>query len=256
MIIPAKDEFTKLAEQGNLIPVCYEVLADMETPVSAYRKIAYGAGDQPLPYSFLLESVEGGENIARYSFLAADPFAVFIHRDGQGELQVKGRDPEQINGKDVFAEIHQVLERYKPVEIPGLPPFVGGAVGYASYDVISEVETTVPQPEMKPVDVPEALFMITDTILAFDRVRHTIKIIALAHLEDGDTPERAYEIACAKIENLVGKLQKPIALPPVDLADLPDDLEMTFYGSFTYILPSVPFRGAQQQMNMIRGNNI
>jgi len=224
MITPSREEFKKYADQGNLIPVSLEVLADTETPVSAYWKIAYDENGKPLPYSFLLESVEGGENIGRYSFLGSDPMAVFIHRDGKGNITDENGKTTCIEGKDIFEEIHNLLEKYKPVEIPGMPPFTGGAVGYASYDVVSEFEKTVPQPEVDPVEVPEALFMITESVLVFDRVKHTISIIVQAHVDEGADVDSAYDKAVACIENLEKRLQKPVIFPPVDLNECTGDV--------------------------------
>ena len=214
--VPSKEEFLKLAEQGNMIPVYSEVVADLETPVSAYYKISQEANKQSGKYSFLLESVEGGENIARYSFLGTEPRAVFIQQDGIARLLTKNGE-EIISGRDIFERIHKVMERYQPVAIEGLPPFTGGAVGYASYDVICEVETTVPRPEKDPVNVPESVFMITDTILAFDRVTHTIKVISQAFTEESSSASEAYDLAVAKISAIIKKLRQPVNLPPVTL---------------------------------------
>ena len=215
MMNPDLATFKKLASKGNLIPVSKEIIADTETPVSAYRKIAYDEKGKPYPYSFLLESVEGGENIARYSFLGVNPLSVFIQKNGKGLLhEISGKKTE-VKGADVFEKINTLMKKYRPVPVPGLPPFSGGAVGYVSYDIISEVEKTVPRPDITPLNAPEAVFMITDTILVFDRVRHTIKIIALAHLDDGTKPEDAYADALEKIENLEKSLMKAISMPPV-----------------------------------------
>jgi len=212
-----------MSAKGNLIPVSSEVLADTETPVSAYWKIAYDDDGNQLPYSFLLESVAGGENIARYSFLGSEPMAVFSHKDGEGAITNEDGNVREIRGKDVFEEIHNVLSEYKPVDVPGMPPFSGGAVGYAAYDVVSEFETTVPKPEFTPVDVPDAFFMITGSLLAFDQVRNTIRIIVQAHLDGERDPNKVYDDAVAKIESISRKLQRPAAFPPVDLDfDAPD----------------------------------
>lgn len=225
MSIMTREEFKQYAVKGNLIPVCCEVFADTETPVSAYWKIACADKNSNSPYSFLLESVEGGENIGRYSFLGTDPTAVFIHKDGKGILITKDGDKTEVAGKDVFEEIHNVLEKYKPVELPGLPPFTGGAVGYASYDVVSEFEPTVPQPEKDCLGTPQAVFMITDSILVFDRVRHTINIIVQAHVNDINDADKAYDQAIASIESMKAKLQQPVTFPPVDLDEMPEEME-------------------------------
>lgn len=223
IISPSFEEFKKLSTQGNLIPVYSELVADMETPVSAYYKLISGSAGN---FSFLLESVEGGENIGRYSILGADPSSVFIQKNGKAELQAKN-ETSAISGKDVFERIKKALKKYKPVEIPGLPPFIGGGVGYASYDIISEIEPTVPVPADSPLDVPEAFLMITDTLLVFDRVRHTIILISQAHIEDSSEEglKSSYDKATAKLHELSAKLQKPLALPPIDM-DMPDtDIE-------------------------------
>lgn len=212
-VIPSLEEFRHLATQGNIIPVCREVVADMETPVSAYRKLA-GAGRRP--NSFLLESVEGGENIARYSFLGVEPLGIFRQEDGIAAYTCRGVS-ETIEGADIFAKIGKMMERYRPATPKCLPPFCGGAVGYVSYDVISEVENSVPPPPEDPVGAPEAWFVVTDTLLAFDRVRHTIKIIAQAIINDDTDPEDAYKAALAKIDHLAEALKKPLAAEPVSL---------------------------------------
>lgn len=225
MTTMTREEFKKYAAQGNLVPVCCEVFADTETPVSAYWKIACAGNEQKSPYSFLLESVEGGENIGRYSFLGTDPSAVFIHQDGKGILTAKDGTKTEISGKDVFEEIHNVLEKYQPVELPGLPPFTGGAVGYASYDVVSEFETTVIQPEKDCLHTPEAVFMITDSVLVFDKVRHTINIIVQAHIDTPDGVDTAYDDAIKQIEAIKKKLQRPVTFPPVDLDEMPGEID-------------------------------
>jgi len=224
MTIMTREEFKKYTLQGNLIPISCEVLADTETPVSAYWKIASADQEKQSSYSFLLESVEGGENIGRYSFLGTDPIAIFIHQHGKGILTEKDGTSTEIAGKDVFEEIHNVLSEYKPVELPDLPPFTGGAVGYASYDVVSEFETTVPQPEMDSQNTPEAVFMITDSVLVFDKVRHTIKIIVQAHVKNTETSDEAYDQAIERIEKIKEKLQRPATFPPVDLDEMPQEI--------------------------------
>jgi anthranilate synthase component 1 len=221
-ITPSREEFHRLSAQGNLIPVFTELAADMETPVSAYYKISEGE-----KYSFLLESVEGGENIGRYSILGSAPRALFEQINGSAEL-VRERRRDTIEGKDVFEKINKALAHYQPVELTGLPPFLGGAVGYASYDVVSEVETTVKQPEAKPFDVPEAFFMITDRLLVFDRVSHTVKIISQAYISN-KTPEdldSAYDVAVDKIKALANKLRRSIEIPPIDLEAPTDKIEL------------------------------
>ena len=147
-LTPSKAEFVQLAQQGNLIPVYAEVLADAETPVSAYQKL------QKTGPSFLLESVEGGENIGRYSFLGANPRTVI--RVAKGDA-------------DALRTVEAEMAKFKPVTVPGLPRFTGGAVGFLGYEYIHQIEPSVPQPARNDLGTPALCFMITDTILIFAR---------------------------------------------------------------------------------------
>ena len=222
-ITPSFEEFKHLSSQGNLIPLGIEVAADLETPVSAYSKIAGASRRKGM--SFLFESVEGGENLARYSLLGCEPRSIFIQREGKAVLKT-GRKQEKIEGKDVFERISKVISRYKPVRLPWLPPKVGGAMGYVSYDVVSEIEPTVPRGRPAPPDTPEAVFMIADSLLLFDHVRHTIRIICHAFVEDPSEAalKQVYDDACAKIRNLEARLMRPLKLPIASLEDAPKDI--------------------------------
>jgi anthranilate synthase component 1 len=195
MFTPSKAEFIELAKRGNLIPVYREILADAETPVSAYQKLHKSGG------SFLLESVEGGEHLGRYSFLGTNPRKVI--RAGS---TVAG-DPLKL--------VEQEMAQYKPVALPGLPRFTGGAVGFIGYEYIHHVEPTVPRPQRNDLGTPTLCFMITETILIFDRVSQTIKVVANAHI-DG-RPDAAYAGACARIEEILLQLQQPLASRPLEL---------------------------------------
>jgi anthranilate synthase component 1 len=192
---PSLEEVKGMAGQGNLVPLYREINADLETPVSAYLKIA-----QP-PYSFLLESVEGGERLARYSFIGTEPFHVIKTGPGQPDGEV-----------DPLVLIQERLDRYTPVPIQGLPRFHGGAVGYLAYDVVRYFER-VPTPDRDPLGLPEALFLFVDTLLVFDHVRHKIKVVTHVHLDDG-TVEDAYQEAVERIDGLVGRLGKPLVMEP------------------------------------------
>ena len=222
-ITPNFEEFKRLSTRGNLIPVGMEVAADLETPVSAYSKIAGARKRKGL--SFLLESVEGGENLARYSLLGCEPKSVFIQQNGKAVLQT-GRKKEVIEGRDVFERLAKALSRYKPVEAPWMPPKMGGAMGYASYEVISEIEPTVPKGRPAPPDTPEAVFMITDSLLVFDHVRHTIRIICHAFVKDSSEAglKKVYDEACAKILKLEGRLKRPLRLTMGSLAEAPQGI--------------------------------
>ncbi|TAK28747.1 MAG: anthranilate synthase component I [Chloroflexota bacterium] len=201
MFQPSLTEFKRLAERGNLVPVYREIVADMETPVSAFLKIARGG------YSFLLESVEGGERLARYSFIGTEPYKV-VRAAPDG-----GRDPLSL--------VQEELDRYTYVELPGLPRFVGGAVGYLSYETVRYFEE-LPAAQADPLGLPEAVIMFTNTLLVFDHLRHKIKVLTHAHVENGDA-EAAYERAQERIDQLVSRLRQPVCgmLPNGSLSPQP-----------------------------------
>ena len=190
MYRPTLDEFKELADQGNLVPVYREINADLETPVSAYLKVA-----RP-PYSFLLESVEGGERIAQYSFIGTEPQEVVKTGPGQPGGAV-----------DPLVPIEKALGRYSLVPLPDLPRFSGGMVGYISYDAVRYFER-LPSPEPDPLGVPESVFMMSTTMLIFDHLRHKIKVVSHAYL-DGDV-ELAYAEATTRIDELVDRLDSPL----------------------------------------------
>lgn len=204
MFTPSKSEFLELAKRGNLIPVYREILADAETPVSAYQKLRK-AGP-----SFLLESVEGGERIGRYSFLGANP---------QRVIRVDERD-----GPDPLRAVEEAMSQYRPVAVPGMPRFTGGAVGFIGYEYIHHIEPTVPRPKRDDLGTPTLCFMITDTILIFDRVSQTIKIVANAHV-NGDAAE-AYDAACRRIADIIGQLVQPVSTHPIEFYKNPPAVEV------------------------------
>ncbi len=187
MYYPTLEEVRRLKKHGNLVPVCRDIQADLETPVSAYLKIARGN------YSFLLESVEGGERLARYSFIGAEPLLVLRQGDG--------------NPVDPLNLAERELARLHPVSIAGLPRFHGGMVGYLSYEVARYFEK-LPCPEPDPQGLPESVLMLADTLLVFDHVTHKIKVVSHAHL-DGDV-DTAYQEATRKIDDLVNRLEQPV----------------------------------------------
>jgi anthranilate synthase component 1 len=200
MFQPSLDEFKKKAKKGNLIPVYREILADMETPVSAFRKIDDGR------YSFLLESMEGGEKWARYSFLGSRP-SVLVRSSGKTvEVIRDGRTERRSFGHDPLEVIKTVLSAYRPVPDPSLPRFFGGAVGFMGYDVVRFFEE-LPGREKSGLDIPDVFFMVTDTIVVFDNITHMIKVVSNAHVK-GKSPEAAYREATRKINALVKKLKQ------------------------------------------------
>ena len=204
MYYPSLEAVRRIAKQGqgNLVPIYREVLADLETPVSAFLKVRRG------DYSFLLESVEGGERPARYSFIGTEPYRVL-------------RVPPD-SDSDPLALIEEELGRYRLVANADLPPFHGGAVGYLAYDAVRHFET-LPVPAHDPLRFPEALFQCVDTVLLFDHVKHLIKVIGHVRL-DGDV-EASYREAQARIAEVVERLQSGSARPPADGPPPPDGVE-------------------------------
>ncbi len=223
MYSPTLDEFLKFATQGNLVPVTRRILADLETPLSAYRKIR-GQGE-----SFLFESVEGGEHIGRYSFVGCNPRAI-IRQDGQ-HVQVieNGRIIESaMVGKDVkdgLEIVERIMKKYRAVAVPGLPRFTGGAVGFIGYEFIHDVEPSVPRPQHDELKTPVMYFLVADQLLIFDRVQQTITILVNAILDDTESPADAYENATSEIDRIISLLEhksehksvgvQPEVMPPV-----------------------------------------
>ncbi len=184
------------------MPVWREIMADFETPVSAYLKVARG------PYGFLLESIEGGERLARYSFIGDRPETVMRFQGGHAAFfSPEGKQQEAGDFADPLEAIRERLERFKVAPVEGLPRFQGGAVGYLSYETVGYFER-LPSPEQDTLGVPEAMMLFTDTLLVFDHLRRKIKVVAHAHL-DGD-PERAYAQAIANIDRVVERLRGPV----------------------------------------------
>lgn len=188
---PSLEEARSLAAQGNFCPLYAEVPADLETPVSAYLKVARGH------YSFLLESVEGGERLARYSFIGTEPYRTLSSASDAG---------------DPLLAVEDELSRFRPVTVPGLPRFTGGAVGYLSYEVVRYFEERVPKASRDVLHMPESIFLFTDTLLVFDHLQHKIKVVSHFRL-DGDI-DSAYRQASRRIEELVERLEKPLSHLP------------------------------------------
>ena len=204
---PTRDEFRRLARQGNLIPVYREILADMETPVSAFRRIAHR------PNAFLLESVEGGERLARFSFLGADPYLVFRSKGPTAHVTQGGetREVPLEDGRDPLHVLEALLGEVRYVELPGLPRFVGGAVGYIGYDWVRFLEP-IGDSTQDDLDIDDCRLLLTDTLLIFDHVRHRIKVLANARV--ADDPDAAYDAAVAKVDALVEMLKQPRPVAP------------------------------------------
>jgi anthranilate synthase component 1 len=195
---PSRAAFLELARLGNVVPVCAELLADLEPPVSAYAKLR---GNGP---AFLLESVEGGEHVSRYSFIGCNPRKVLSLMPGDG---------------DPLKALEDEMRQYRPVAVPGLPPFTGGAVGYLGYEFIHGVEPTVPLAQRDELGLPVLWFMLCDSVVVFDRARQLLRLVVNAHVAAPADASAAYDRALAEIERLRAALAQPNPLKPLPLID-------------------------------------
>jgi anthranilate synthase component I len=218
-IAPSREEVRALFQQGDLVPIHCKLLADLETPVSVYLKLTQNTAS-----SFLLESVEGGEQVGRYSFLGVNP---------SGMVTIKGRTVSRmLNGttttreldadEDPLEAVKREFAQYNPVEVEGLPRFVGGAVGYLSYDVVRHFEK-LPETAHDDLDVPDAAFMLPDTLVIFDHAKHQLIILANAH-NTGD-PDAAYDDAIERIDQIVATLGNPLPQLTFETVAPPQELQ-------------------------------
>ena len=197
MIRPDFKEFSRLAHEATLVPVAKSISADLLTPVSAFLAIADGEPD-----AFLLESVEGGEKIGRYTFLGVRPFLRLESRGPKITIQ-RGRKVERRTG-DIFQVMKELLRAHRPAAMEGLPPFTGGAVGYCAYDIVRQLEN-IGSHAKDDLDVPDCVLMFFDRVLAFDHLRHQIHIVASADVTR-ESPQRAYKRSLAEIARIEKKL--------------------------------------------------
>src|SRR5271170_3691104 len=207
MIQPDFREFQRLAKQGNLIPV-YEVFpADLLTPVSAYLPLAQGAR-----YSFLLESVEGGEKIARYTFAGANPEEIFRYANGACVLESHNRVVWE--ERDPVTFLRARMERFRPVRLPGLPPLVAGAIGYFSYDMVRLIER-LPKRLRDDIGLYDAMLMFYHGIIAFDHVQHRLWIVRNVHTEGSGNLRAKYNAVVREIHKTRQLLEQtsPAELP-------------------------------------------
>lgn len=212
MIHPTIEEFQSLSKKGNLIPVYREILVDTETPASIFLKLNHQNGKNK-DYSYLLESVEGGEKIGRFSIVSADPYFVFRSKNKKGVIEYIGKNKKGSADGNPVEVLRDLMEQFKYVSDAELPRFAGGAVGYFSYDVVQYLEPITLQ-EKNDLDFPEAYFIFSDSLMVFDHVLHTIKIIAHAHL-DGSPVDQVYQQTVKKIEALTQKLKGSLhEVPP------------------------------------------
>jgi anthranilate synthase component 1 len=202
------DEFVDLAKRGTFVPVCKEVVADLLTPVSAFLKIA-----EHSDYAFLLESVEGGEHVGRYSFLGKDPFLIL--RGRQNETLIERAGVTETSDTPFVETLRGLMNSFQSPFVPGLPRFTGGAVGYLGYDTASWFEPTTARAG-DPTPGDHAGFMLFDTVLAFDHVQHRILLIANARISGDEDLRSLHQFACAKIDFLERELERALSLPRHD----------------------------------------
>src|SRR5512139_429674 len=217
---PDLNEFKKLAKKGNLIPVYREIFADTETPVSAFKKL------NTVDHCFLLESVEGGEKWARFSFLGFSPSIIFKSKGRTVEI-IRGKKRAMLNTDDPLATLKKIMRAYSPVEVKGLPRFFGGAVGYISYDMVRYFEK-LPASTEDDLDWYDAYLMITDSLLIFDNLKHTLKVVYNVHLDGSVNAQTAYDRATAKINKMIAYLNKPLKKERVKPAGRGGSLQSNF----------------------------
>lgn len=217
MKITSFEDFKELAQRGTFVPVCKEIVADLLTPVSAFLKIAEDAD-----YAFLLESVEGGEHVGRYSFLGKDPFLILRSRDNRTTIDRAGIVTE--SERPFVETLRTLMADFRSPFVPGLPRFTGGAVGYFGYGAASWFEPVLGDLGSSPDGADQAGFMLFDTVLAFDHVQHRILIIANARIVGDEDLESLYQFACAKIGFLERELERNLS---VQRRDSPRPLALT-----------------------------
>jgi anthranilate synthase component 1 len=190
---PTSKEFKQLSKEYNLIPIYKEIRADLDTPLSIYLKLAKNS------YSFLLESITGGENLARYSIIGINPRKI-----------IKTGKNEKLGEVDPLIEVKNEINSYKVPEIKKLPPFTGGAVGYISYDSVSYFEDTVIKNKKGDLEVPESIFLLTESLVVFDHVKQTIFIIVYTKINNDDNSEKTYKKAIENIDKIIEQINKPV----------------------------------------------
>src|SRR5689334_14466759 len=204
MKITSFEEFKELAQRGTFVPVVKEMVADLLTPVSAFLKIAEDAD-----YAFLLESVEGGEHVGRYSFLGKDPFLILRSRAGRTMIERGGTNTE--SDRPFIDTLRGLMADFRSPFVQELPRFTGGAVGYLGYGAASWFEPVLGDLGDGPDGADAAGFMVFDTVLAFDHVQHRILLIANARISADDDLESLYQFACAKIQFLERELERGLS---------------------------------------------
>jgi anthranilate synthase component 1 len=215
MIQPTFKVFCELAKQGNLVPVYQELLMDLETPLSFFKRLERDR------YAFLLESVEGSERWARYSFLGTRPQRIFKARGHEIEIIDHGKS-RKLTHVAPLKVLEELLKGYQPVPVAGVPPFFGGALGYVSYDAVEQFHEVASETK-DPLGVPEIFFLFVQTLVAFDNLKHTIKVIDNVEIDNRTSLRSAYDAAVKRIRRVISSLQKkPRGIEPRDLSQAKD----------------------------------
>jgi anthranilate synthase component 1 len=219
-LTPSLEEFRALAEQGNLIAVSTELIADAETPVSAFQKIDDGG------YSFLLESVEKSDQAGRYSFVGSGPSLIFESRGRHVRVTENAKIREFDTETDPLRELETLMKRYQPVPSPGAGEsrFAGGAVGYLSYDMVRFFEPSIAAAPKDELELPEMLFVIAETLLIFDHRTRRLRVVSNALIGEAGA-DAAYAEAGRRIEAILARLAKPAELPNIPIGPAPERLD-------------------------------
>lgn len=232
-LVPSKEEFKALSDSANLIPLSCRLLADFETPLSVYQKIS-GKGD-----SFLFESVEGGEHLNRYSFVGARPRGLVRQTGSTVEVWEKGEktgnfkvtpgvsNPESGEVKDGLEVLEQVMKKFRPASIPGLPVFTGGAVGFIGYEFIHDVEPSVPRPALDELETPTIYFLIADRLVVFDRVAQQIIVVNNVAVDEFDSLDEAYRHGVEQLNEWVELISRTVTHPVAVIPESVPDLEFS-----------------------------
>ncbi|MGA0854546.1 MAG: anthranilate synthase component I family protein, partial [Luteolibacter sp.] len=207
---PSRDVFAGLAKRGNVVPVFTQLAADFETPLSAYLKIRDGK------HSFLLESAESTEKGGRWSILGSKPRLTFEARGKEITVRKAGDVKSYQAEGDVLSALENEMSGYRPAGHEGLPVFIGGMVGYLSYDAVRQFEPTLGDPPPDALGIPDAIFVLADTLLVFDHRLRRLQIIANAFIDEFDSPEAAYEDARKRIDTTVEALKRPLHVPALN----------------------------------------
>lgn len=210
-LAPDFETFRKKAEQGNTIPVFTQLSADYETPLSVYQRVRNGE------YSFLLESAENSFTIGRYSFIGSDPRLIFQMRGKDVTLLGPDGQRSYVSERDPLSELEAIMERFTPVKDNELPDFHGGAVGYLGFDCVRYFEPTIGEPPSDSMGVPDAVYMIADTLVIFDHLLRRISLVANVCIDDFDSLEAAYAAGRESVELLIAKLDQPVRHRPFNV---------------------------------------